>query len=133
METVYLIQEQVERGPREFAHAYEPTFVTRAVCTSEDEAAKLREEIADEGNALILLKVPFNEVFPRNLSAAATQETQLCRSSKSSDATPDHRTPVTTTNHLQVDPATYERDRKIREAEMMTRWNIHPSEYRHGE
>ncbi len=129
---VYLVQELVEHGPRGYETAYGSSYVTRAVCTSENAANKQLETLSevDETSVFLLLKVPLDKVFPKGLPPGAepparppyrfskAQESETYQNSEEAEA---H-----IAEHLQVPAETYELDRKIREAEMRQRLNVQP-------
>ena len=124
-ENVILLQEQMSQGPRGYESVYGTSYVTRAVCTSEDAAntqmATLTE--ADEAATFVLLKVPLDTVFPRGLPPGAEPAIRQRQHYHKSMRTEDNDAHL---ENLQVPASTYTRDRKIREAEMRQRLNVQP-------
>ena len=72
-EMMYLVLEQIRRGPREYASAFGYTYVTRAVCTSESTATTLQTNLSDNepDGTFVLLEVPPDQTFPAGLPPGA--------------------------------------------------------------
>jgi len=124
-DSVYLIQQQWPRGPREYQSAYETVYVTRAVCSTLERANELVQELKEREKAhhgYVLLQVPADQTF------SAEHHNGELNAYGGSGSLGDCHVPASTAGKqtLYVDPATYTRDRKIKEAEMMTRYNVRP-------
>ncbi len=130
---VILVQELVEHGPQGYETVYGTSYVTRVVCTSQESADQQLTVLTenDLNATFLLLKVPLDKAFPKGLPPGAEPPVRppyrMTQNSMQNDSYDmDIVAEAHILEHLQVPASTYERDRKIREAEMRQRLNVRP-------
>lgn len=128
---MYLIQQEIIRGPREFASAYDKSYQTRAACTTEEKAKELALLLSQDEQtecAFVILNVPLDMIFPPGLPPGThitpRHESLKTATTNRNEDDLDSHAKTHILEHLQVAPEVYERDRRIREAELMQRRHI---------
>ena len=127
---MYLVQREVQRGPREYAHAYEKTYVTVAVCDSKEMAAHVwAEETLAGRKGCLVVEAPRNSVFKAG-SLKAVKDLHSALPAATRGKLEERAKPQAllsqeaAASFLSVSPSVYDADRRVRETELARRLHV---------